>query len=601
MFIKRRLTDSLVPLLLGAALSTACGDDDGGELAETDATDMEPTDETDEPTDAEPTDTDEPTDVEPTDETDVESTDATDADAGPIDGTDVEPTDAVSGCYFMDDHSCDCDLAEEECAEAEGTWTTECDASCGEGTDAEPDPEYAPLTQGSAEVHPAVNDIKGLSFAADGKIYASGFVGMDTTDPELAVMRFNADGAPDDTFGTDGLITHNLVEQVLDGETVVNDGVEEGYAIAELAGGELIVLANVTDDAGLGTDVVLVKLDAAGDFVTSFGTDGVLRLDLGWTAENDADWPVEGEAASDQGWDVIVDDSSGTEKLVVFAHGPAPVGGLVDAEDPLSQRTDNDRFVFRLLASDGSPDPDFNGGVAFTMNTGGVFSDNARRGYVAEDGSILSAGYTNFGDGLDNHVVIIALTSEGTLDSDFGFGIGVPGVVRTNPFIDDGGMAECYALGVQSTGHVVTTGYGRATGTGLSSGLGYVTTDEVDIVSFRLSDSGLDTTYGTQGTVALQSEEFALATTEDRGRDMVVLPDDRVVHAGRFGGAPALLVTLPDGNMDLASGTDGRFLYEQDVEQFFKVALSPDGSTVVAATRAHANGVLLSVLEVASE
>src|SRR5690606_35132421 len=102
-------------------------------------------------------------------------------------------------------------------------------------------------------------------------------------DRELAVMRFNADGSPDDSFGTAGLVTHNIAEMVLDDETVTHDGDEQSLAIVELASGELVVSVNFTDASGLGTDTALVKLDASGALVSSFGTDGVLRVDFGWT------------------------------------------------------------------------------------------------------------------------------------------------------------------------------------------------------------------------------------------------------------------------------------------------------------------------------
>ena len=39
---------------------------------------------------------------------------------------------------------------------------------------------------------------------------------------------------------------------------------------------------------------------------------------------------------------------------------------------------------------------------------------------VESDGAIMSAGYSNLGDGLRNHVVLIRLDPDGTLDQNFG-------------------------------------------------------------------------------------------------------------------------------------------------------------------------------------
>lgn len=458
-----------------------------------------------------------------------------------------------------------------------------------------------PVTQASATLLGNVNDIRGLAYAADGKIYASGHVGAATTvDRTVAVLRFAADGTPDASFGVGGLVTVNVVPRVVDDiGLVVNDGNEESLGIVELASGELVVQVNARDAAGRGTDVVLLKLSAGGELVSGFGEGGVRRLDLGWTPSDDASWPTAGAAPADQSWGLALDTSSDEEKVVVFAHGPPRPGAV--AGTPAVQRTDNDRYIARLLASDGSLDPAFNQGAIFALNSGGVFSDGGRRGYVEADGSIVSAGYTNFGDSFGNHIVVIRLNPNGTPDASFKSGIALPGVVRANPFIDDGGVAECYAVAQQSTGRYISTGYGRATAANTASGLGWATTDAVDLVSVGFTASGPDATYGSKASLAIQSEEYALGNTEDRGRDLVVLADDRVVHVGRFGPSPAIFVTAPDGEPDLTSGVEGRFEFDAltaPTSHFFKVVLSPDGKQIVAATSNHADGVLLAILDV---
>lgn len=458
-----------------------------------------------------------------------------------------------------------------------------------------------PVTQVSATLLSEVHDLRGLTHAADGKIYASGHVGATTTvDRTVAVLRFAADGTPDATFGDAGLIEINVVPRVVDElGVVVNDGNEESLGIVELASGELIVQVNARDAAGRGTDVVLLKLSAAGELVSGFGEGGVLRLDLGWTPADDASWPTAGAAPADQSWGLALDTTSGDEKVVVFAHGPARIGAV--AGTPAVQRTDNDRYIARLLASDGSLDPAFNQGAIYALNTGGTFSDGGRRGFVEADGSIVSAGYTNYGDSFGNHIVVIRLRPNGTPDPSFKSGIALPGVVRANPFIDDGGVAECYAVGKQSTGRYISTGYGRATAANTASALGWATTDAVDLVSVGFTAEGLDATYGSSATLTIQSEEYALGNTEDRGRDLVVLGDDRVVHVGRFGPTPAIFVTAADGSPDFTSGIEGRFEFDAltaPTAHFFKVALSPDGKQIVATTSNHADGVLLAILNV---
>ena len=115
-------------------------------------------------------------------------------------------------------------------------------------------------------------------------------------------------------------------------------------------------------------------------------------------------------ACSDDDNDGVIDIGGG-ERLVVFGLGTAPAA---------SGRTDNDRYVVRLNAQDGTPDTQFNGGAPVSFHSSGTLSDNARRGLVEDDGSIVSAGYTNLGDGLGNHVFLIRLNADGSLDTGFG-------------------------------------------------------------------------------------------------------------------------------------------------------------------------------------
>ncbi|HWO10356.1 MAG TPA: hypothetical protein VNN80_12775, partial [Polyangiaceae bacterium] len=358
------------------------------------------------------------------------------------------------------------------------------------GVGGAPPEEFAPITKLTNVVVPEANEIFGLSFGADGKLWASGSSIADPENQKLVIARFNPDGTPDTSFADDGFLVHDLAP-----------GAETSRGIVELENGDIIVQANVddgnggeliTDDGGGddmarldGRNVVLLRFDSEGELVTSFGDDGVATIDFGWAADDDADWPVptydsaileEGDDPEDgfsgdgfphdDSWGIALDATGSEEKIVVFGYGP-PAPGVTDEGG--AQRVDNDRYVLRVLASDGALDPDFNEGAPFTFGSPGVLSDGGRRGRVEPDGSILSAGYTNWGEGLGNHVMVLHLLEDGTPDPDFGFGLSIPGVTWFNPFREDGGVAECYAVARQSTGRLLTTGYGRATGEAMLS------------------------------------------------------------------------------------------------------------------------------------
>jgi hypothetical protein len=332
-------------------------------------------------------------------------------------------------------------------------------------------------------------------------------------------------------------------------------------------------------------------------------------VDFGWDSAADANWPVPTYTASnpdgsqfsgpgfpgDTAWDLQLDASGSSERLVVFGMGPA----AYDAGAGDAQRYDNDRFVVRLSA-DGALDAAFNGGAPYTFDSG--FPDNARRGIVESDGAIVSAGYANFGDGLDNHVVLIRLLPSGTPDTAFGFGWDTarPGVARFNPYVADGGAAEAYSVARLSDGSYVTTGYGEATAASTPSTLGYETSLAQDAVIFSVTGAGYVAGFGQDGELALQSEGLGLASNEERSRAIIALGDDRTVHVGRFGGQPTVFVVRPDGVLDESVGDDGRFFSTTGgaTSQFFNVALAPDGQSFAATTNNDAAGARLAVFQI---
>ncbi len=446
------------------------------------------------------------------------------------------------------------------------------------------------------------NDFRGLAYGTDGKIYVSGHKGDPSaeTNPESVVVvgRFNADGMPDTSFSEDGFA-----------EVDLGPGrVEQSLAVAPLANGDVVAAVNANEEDG-GVSVFLVRFDATGKQVTGDawgGESGAVEVVFGWPNANNDAFPDAEKPPQDTAWDLKVDTSSGTEKLVVAGHGSAAEG---------SGRVDADRYVVRLNAADGSADSAFNGGKPFTYHSAQAFAEGGRRIGVEADGAILSAGYTNLGDGLRNHVILIRLNADGSLDQSFGGFVSpqssadavgltaTPGVAVFNPVVADGGFAEAYGAVKLSDGSYVTTGYGGATGEGTASTLGFQTTVAPDIVSFRVKGNALDTSYGSNGNVVIQSEGVTgidgLKSNEERGRIALALPGDRVLHAGYFGGVPAVAVVDASGKLDTSVSGDGILTLPNNVvgAQFFGAAVSPDGKQVALSTNNNKAGARLVVLE----
>jgi len=312
-------------------------------------------------------------------------------------------------------------------------------------------------------------------------------------------------------------------------------------------------------DAGtvLDSDIAVARLNADGTLDTTFGASGVTRLD--WSRGNGG--------TRDSVWSIAVD---GDDRLVLF--------GSKRGE---GDRVDADRVVARLTAN-GALDTTFGTGGMTVLNIGNL-GDIARQGIVQADGKIVASGYmsqpTGVGAQSANRIVLQRLNADGTPDETFGW----KGVVSSAPFLaqsasnPEWGMAEAYAVGVQSDGRYVTTGYGRTAASGT-----------VDLVSFRYSATGvLDSLWGSSGVALLD-----LTGADDRGRGMVVLQNnnDKVCMVGSAKptaskiSAMALMLDR-DGARDRGFSPDGYKLYdfERSEQAFFGVATSPNGNWVAAA------------------
>lgn len=428
---------------------------------------------------------------------------------------------------------------------------------------------------------PGGSNLYGLTYSADGKLYVSGTKDLGG-EPMVALWRFDADGTLDESFGQDGVALRNL-----------GAGAEGSYGVVELEGGDLVV------HGVFGGRVFLMKFDGDGELLVE-----PTFVEFGWTeADLDAmtefphaDWP--GEAGPTYtSWGIALDATGDDEKIVVFAHG-APAKGELDESD--TQRTDNDRWVTRVLASDFAPDATFNGGAALGVDVDGENApDNARRGFVESDGTILSAGYTNFGAG--NEVALMRVTPEGELDDSFGFGTaGQAGLTRFQPFTGQDAMAEAYSA-VKTDSRYVTTGYGIANVP--------VTSNQNDVVSFGVLDTELDESFGEDGAYSIQSEEDPTPTWDggrqhrDNGRDLVALPDQRTLQVGCYNDYAAVFMVQEDGGLDESFGDYGMLVldassdYTTHDKPFFKVALSADGTQAAASSQ----GGLLAIFDLSQD
>ena len=152
------------------------------------------------------------------------------------------------------------------------------------------------------------NDLRGLAYAADGKIYVSGHAGDQSaeTNPEtrFVIGRLNADGTADTSFSDDGFVELDLEPARM----------EQSLAVAPLANGDVVALVNVWEEDG-GISVNLVRFDSTGKQITGTwgGDTGRVEVVFGWPNANNDAFPDAEKPPQDTAWDLKVDASSGTE------------------------------------------------------------------------------------------------------------------------------------------------------------------------------------------------------------------------------------------------------------------------------------------------
>jgi uncharacterized delta-60 repeat protein len=237
----------------------------------------------------------------------------------------------------------------------------------------------------------------------DGKIVTVGFV----TDNDFGslinsfLVRHNADGTVDNSFGTNGSVVLGSLSEAIDFQDFVI-----------LQDGKLLVTANKSINGGTPTDLFIYRYTANGTLDATFGTNGVITTPLG----------------------------SGTlEQRIVLQ----PDGKFV-----VASQTYNEVAVVRY-----NP----NGTLDATFGTSGITRTSVENSFnpvvgeilVQTDGKLLVAGEARFGS--NTNIFVLRYNPNGTLDNTFG----ANGIVQTdidNQYNPVGGMA------LQPDGKIIVNG-----------------------------------------------------------------------------------------------------------------------------------------------
>jgi len=385
----------------------------------------------------------------------------------------------------------------------------------------------------TTEVSPSHDD---LAFAAlvqpDGKIIS---VGTSFTTPRsVVVIRYNANGTLDSTFGSVGIAVTSLPSADA-----------SAFAATLQADGKLLVAGRSCPLSGFSSFLLLryhtdISTGTPGTLDTGFGTGGIVTTGIPSGVSNGANAVA----------------LSGTNILVA---GHSKIGG---------------KFAIALVqyTSSGALDSGFGSGGIVTTPIFSLDADAAALA-VQGDGKIVAAGlagsaFTNVWD-----VALLRYNTDGTLDLPFGG-------TNTGMAITDIGLSSNYAnaVALQADGKIVVAGNAFANP--------FANTSDFAVLRYN-TDGTLDTAgFGSpNGYVTTNIGAF------DNGFAVAVQPlDGKIVVAGNadagMGDRLALLRYTGNGSLDNSFGTGGIVTRTASgpsiIAGAFAVALQPlDGAIVV--------------------
>jgi uncharacterized delta-60 repeat protein len=371
-----------------------------------------------------------------------------------------------------------------------------------------------------------LNDDYGISVAIqpDGKIIAAGRSGVYPLF-NSALMRYNADGSLDTTFGNGGIVVVPL------------DSGGDGLSDIVLQPDGKIVAAGTLIHDNFTVGSLVARFNADGSLDSSFGNGGKSLFNFG-------------------------DNASEGNAVVLQADGKIIVAGWSGAGS-YSELND---FALARFNPDGSFDQSYGGGK-FKTHFEGQFNTGSRAtsAVLQPDGKLLVAGaYKN--EGGARQFALARYNTDGSLDQSFGSG----GKTTTSL-----GSADAFgtAVALQSDGKIVLGGY-------FDSGR---RNHDFALARYN-SDGTLDTTFGSGGRVI--SDLFG--TSDDIIYSLTIQPDGKLIASGRTGQYPNFRFGLARYNIygafDQSFGSNGRVVtdFGTSSSQSYSAALQTDGKIVLA-------------------
>lgn len=322
----------------------------------------------------------------------------------------------------------------------------------------------------------------------------------------------------------------------LDLDTPLSTSSDDAKAVAIQADGKIVVAGNSTPTGG-SSNVVLARLDKNGKLDATFGADG----------------------NTDGTPDGVVQVSFGADSVdAVDAIAIQTDGKIVVAGDTTSNSGGSQNMMVARLNIDGTPDKTFGADSGADGTPDGVVSislgagnDEAKAVAIQADGRIVIAGNTVGSDDSSN-IAVARLNGDGSLDATFGVGNadGTPdGVVAISL---SNGDDKAKAVALQADGKILVGGVTVAADNSSNVAVARLNSDGTADVSF-----GAGTADGTpDGSVSL-----SFGAGDDKLKGLLVQADGKILIAGSNtaadGSSNAVVARLnSNGALDSSFGED---------------------------------------------
>ena len=309
-----------------------------------------------------------------------------------------------------------------------------------------------------------------VALQADGRIVVAGHTqirGYDLTkapiNTDIALVRYNADGTLDSTFGGDGRVTTDIV-----GSPDPFEPSQDGARSVAIQGDGKILIAGYTRSG-----LVLVRYEPDGTRDPNFGDDGIIvygdrAYPIGMALQ--ADGRIVVTANTPTGFVLARYTATGARDSTFGADGKvqidatsavaiAPGGRIVLAGTRDSQ--DGGDFELARYNADGTPDAGF--GDNGKVRTDFLDADSAHAVAIQPDGGIVAAGAATTATTREGGFALARYRADGTLDasgSDDGRTItDFPNPDPADTSLSGDARPSANAVAIQPDGRVVLAGF----------------------------------------------------------------------------------------------------------------------------------------------